>query len=72
MPESLNTRVFCGILSTRNGRALCPFCGRPTGQRINPDTVLKNFPLWCKHCRSEAIVNTGEPEPKSQSHYAKA
>ena len=72
LPKSLNKRVFCGILETRNGRALCPFCGRPTSQRVNPDTVLRNAPLWCKYCRTESIVNTEEPEPESQSQHAKA
>lgn len=31
----------------------CPFCGAKTRARLLPDTVLRNFPLFCPKCRQE-------------------
>ena len=53
------------ILQVENGRAVCPQCGRKTPIRIYPNTVLRDFPLYCKRCRAVTIVNTEEPEPES-------
>ena len=52
-----NKRV---ILCVEDGRAVCPRCGRRTNLRIQPNTVLKNFPLYCKWCRAVTIVSTEE------------
>ena len=54
-------------LEARNGRAVCPICGRLTAVRILPDTRLENFPLYCKHCRTTTPVEYREPEPQSLS-----
>ena len=35
----------------------CPFCGAKTRARLLPDTVLRNFPLFCPKCRRESIIN---------------
>ena len=61
--KALNYATSWCTLRVRDGRAVCPECGRITGQRIRQDTVLVKFPLYCKHCRREIIVNTEEPEP---------
>lgn len=45
-------------LRVKNGRAVCPACGRKTQIRIYPSTVLRDFPLYCKRCRAVTIVNT--------------
>lgn len=58
MEKTLKKAPECAILTVRGGRAVCPICGRQTTQRIRPETVLINFPLWCKNCRRDAIVNT--------------
>lgn len=36
---------------------LCPNCGAKTRARLLPDTVLRNFPLFCPKCRKESIIN---------------
>ena len=54
-------------LRTRNGRAVCPICGRETQTRVLPGTILENFPLYCKRCNQESIVTYREPEPESLS-----
>ena len=34
----------------------CPLCDRKTRIRINEDTVLLNFPLYCPKCKKESII----------------
>ena len=36
---------------------LCPICGAKTRARLLPNTVLRNFPLFCPKCRRESIIN---------------
>ena len=36
---------------------LRPNCGAKTRARLLPDTVLRNFPLFCPKCRQESIIN---------------
>lgn len=45
------------LLVSADGRLVCPLCGRPTQQRVRPTTTLTDFPLYCKVCRRESIVN---------------
>nr|WP_325240078.1 cysteine-rich KTR domain-containing protein [uncultured Oscillibacter sp.] len=35
----------------------CPICGGRTQIRVYPDTVLINFPLYCRKCRKETRIN---------------
>lgn len=35
--------------------------------KILPTTVLIDFPLYCKHCRRETIVNLNKSQNQSQS-----
>ena len=62
----LNTGPESGKLVTEDRRIVCPVCGRPTQFRVRPDTVAKQLPVWCKHCRQESVVNIGAPEPESK------
>lgn len=39
------------------GWCICPYCGSKTKTKVNRDTVLKNFPLFCHHCKTETKVN---------------
>ena len=34
----------------------CPLCDGKTRIRINEDTVLLNFPLYCPKCKKESII----------------
>jgi len=58
----------CDTLSVKDGWAICPVCGWDRVQRIAPDTEAKNFPLWCRKCKHETIVNIEQ----SQSQRARA
>lgn len=66
MENALKKAPECAILTVQGGRAVCPRCGRPTSQRIHPETVLIRFPLYCRFCKRDAIVNTEEPEPDAE------
>ena len=50
-------------LVNKDRRIICPVCGRPTQYRVRPDSQARNWPIWCKHCRQESIVNIEAPEP---------
>ena len=58
----------------RNGWIHCPTCGNKTRTKVNPDTILKCFPLCCPKCGTEHIVDVqgqniilSEPDAKTQS-----
>lgn len=53
-------------LVNKDRRIICPICGRPTQYRVRPDSQARNWPIWCKHCRQESIVNIEAPEPVSK------
>lgn len=54
---------------TKEGRVICPLCGRPTQHRVLSQTRAVNLPIWCKLCRQESIVNI---QSLSQSHETSA
>ena len=35
---------------------LCTICGAKTRARLLPDTVLRNFPLFCPKCRYTCVI----------------
>lgn len=37
---------------------LCPVCANKTRIRIQEDTVIENFPLYCLKCKQESLVET--------------
>jgi uncharacterized Zn finger protein (UPF0148 family) len=42
---------------SENGFIICPKCGRQTKTKVNPDTELKRFPLFCPWCKKETIID---------------
>ena len=36
---------------------ICPLCKAKTRLKLLPDTVLKNYPLFCPKCKEEVIIN---------------
>ncbi|MFR5641167.1 MAG: cysteine-rich KTR domain-containing protein [Butyricicoccus sp.] len=51
-------------------KLVCPRCKRPTNVvAIKGRTVLRNFPLFCKFCRTETVITY---DGKSQSLRARA
>lgn len=45
----------------------CPQCGFRKMMKIREDTVLKNFPGYCKMCKREILI-TLEPEPRARAN----
>ena len=41
-----------------SGWVHCPVCGNKTRTKVNRDTVLKRFPLFCPKCGHEHIFTT--------------
>lgn len=39
---------------------LCPACGGKTRDRIQKDTVLIHYPLYCPKCKRETLINVKE------------
>ena len=35
----------------------CPVCGGKTREKVRPDTILVNFPLFCPKCKHETIIH---------------
>lgn len=48
------------------GRILCPLCHRQTNVKMNHDTVLGNFPLFCPWCKHEIIISTNQHEKEKR------
>ena len=54
---------------------LCPICHNKTRVKINGNTILKNFPLYCPKCKNEILINAEkfnievikEPDSQTQS-----
>ena len=34
----------------------CPVCGNKTHDKVRPDTILKNYPLYCPKCKQVTLV----------------
>ncbi|MBE5989121.1 MAG: conjugal transfer protein [Paenibacillaceae bacterium] len=53
----------------------CPVCQQKTRLRIQENTELKNFPLYCPKCKQETLIDVNhfkisiikEPDAKTQS-----
>ena len=35
----------------------CPVCGNKTRDKVRPDTILKNYPLYCPKCKQVTLVD---------------
>ena len=35
----------------------CPVCGNKTRLRLQQDTILLHFPLFCPKCRAESLID---------------
>ena len=45
------------LKTNENGFLLCPKCGKKTNVKVLPTTVMKDYVLYCKHCKKEIIIN---------------
>ena len=39
------------------GFIICPSCWQSTTIKVLPQTVLKSFPLYCKHCKKINVID---------------
>lgn len=54
---------------------LCPLCKRKTRLKLQEDTVLRNFLLFCPKCKEEMLIHAKDfqitilkkPDAKTQS-----
>ncbi|WP_419824953.1 cysteine-rich KTR domain-containing protein [Anoxybacterium hadale] len=54
---------------------MCPVCQQKTRLKIQENTELKNFPLFCPKCKQETLIDVEkfnmtiikEPDAKTQS-----
>lgn len=44
-------------LQTESLWVRCPSCGQKTRTKVDKDTVLLNFPLFCPKCKKETRVS---------------
>ena len=35
----------------------CPICNGKTRIKVNKDTILVNFPLFCPKCKKETVID---------------
>ena len=60
LQNKLNFKIFSSKENKGYGRVSmdkCPICGENTRVKLMPDTELKHFPLFCRKCRAECIIN---------------
>lgn len=36
---------------------ICPICKNKTRLKLRPDTILKNYPLYCPKCKQESLID---------------
>ena len=60
----MQVTASCGKLIVRDGRVICPYCGKGTVHRLLPTTVGKNILGYCKRCHQEIVIDIA-PEPVS-------
>ena len=46
------------------GFIYCPICQGKTKTKVNKDTVLHNFPLFCPKCKQESRIDVEGGEMK--------
>lgn len=49
--------ILMTVAINEKGFILCPHCGRKTKTKVNQETELKKFPLFCPWCKKETIIN---------------
>lgn len=45
------------VKTNERGFLLCPVCHKPTNVKANADTALERFPLFCRWCKQEILVD---------------
>lgn len=42
----------------------CPICGNKTRLKMNNNTIIKNFPLYCPKCKKESLIEVEKMKVK--------
>lgn len=54
----LHGQGSCGKLTVVDGWVTCPVCKRNRRLlRVEPDTVAKALPVFCRDCKTEIVLN---------------
>ena len=48
----------------KSGLVLCPICHSKTKTKVNKDTKLYHFPLFCPKCKNESRIDVEKMEVK--------
>ena len=70
MQKQLHMGTACAKIELQGNKIVCPKCGHATQVKILPTTALVDFPLFCKYCKQETIVNMSPSQ--SQCRQARA
>ena len=54
------------MLTVKDGWLLCPACGRSRVLKVHPETRGEAFPVFCKKCGRESLVDIDKSQ--CQSH----
>ena len=46
----------------KTGLVLCPICHSKTKTKVNKDTILHHFPLFCPKCKQESRIDVEKME----------
>lgn len=41
----------------KDGFLVCPVCGGQTKTKVLAGTELRSFPLYCKHCKKQTVID---------------
>jgi len=44
-------------MPNEGGFLICPECGHYTKTKVLPDTRLERFPLYCKFCKRQFVID---------------
>ena len=72
MQKQLHMGTACAKIELQGNKIVCPKCGHATQVKILPTTALVDFPLYCKHCRRETIVNMSQNQSQCRQARARA
>lgn len=61
--ELTNSNMYSKMID-KDRWLICPACGKKL-IKLLPTTVVQDFPLYCRYCKQEAIVNISS-KPESQ------
>ena len=54
--KELTNANICSKMIESDRWLICPACGKKL-IKLLPITIVKDFPLYCRYCKVEAIVN---------------